>query len=258
MFRRVLLPLFGSVSLIAGAPASYESQNEKTAEQAAAYLKTHECSLRYLIFRDIPHLLNHYVQGKSALDYGVGSGSSSQFLKEQGFHVVGVDISQEMLQQTAAAYPDRELHLVENGKTPFASATFDLVLSSCVLFEIGTQQELLFYLTEAARVLKKQGTFLALTGSEYAYSKEWQSLKVDYPENQNLKSGDLAKCYLIEADIEFTDYYWTESDYRALFTKAGLEMLEVHYPLGKESDPYTWKDERNFSPYVIFIARKIK
>jgi hypothetical protein len=88
------------------------------------------------------------------------------------------------------------------------------------------------------------------------YSKNWFTFNTDYPENKNLKSGDLAKIYLCDAAIEFTDFYWTEADYRHFFKKAGFDLLEIHYPLGKENEQYPWKDEKTASPFVIFVAKK--
>ena len=52
-----------------------------------------------LAYRDIPSILEKYVRGKRAIDYGCGTGRSTRFLEELGYEVVGVDISQEMLKQ---------------------------------------------------------------------------------------------------------------------------------------------------------------
>jgi len=76
--------------------------------------------------------------------------------------------------------------------------------------------------------MKEEAIFIAVTGSQDMYSKDWLIYNTDYPENKNLKSGDLAKVYLRDADIEFTDYYWTESDYRHIFAQAEFNLLEIH------------------------------
>lgn len=234
---------------------SYHVPDKKTGHHAQAYSKTHESLARYLTFRDMPSLLTRYVHGTQALDYGVGTGSSLQFLRNQGFDVTGVDVSEDMLAKARIVCPDNQLHLIKNGQLPFAHEQFDLVFSSFVLFEIDSKEAICKYLQEAKRVLKKDGIFIAITGSEYTYAKDWLLFNVDYPENKNLKSGDLAKAYLYDADIEFLDYYWTEKDYRECFESVGLELLEVYYPLGKREELYPWKDERTFSPYVIFVER---
>jgi len=234
----------------------YHSQNDKSNEQAAGYSKTYQSLSRYLAYRDIPSFIAQYAHGKESLDYGAGTGFSTQFLQEQGLHVTGVDISKEMLAQAIVNCPDTSFHLVQNESIPVASETYDLIFSSFVLFELASEKEILKYLEEAKRVMKNDGVFLALTASQDAYSKDWLIYNTNYPENKNLKSGDLAKAYDHGANIEFMDYYWTEADYRRLFKQAGFQLIEVHYPVGKESEPYPWKDEKTSSPFVVLVAKK--
>lgn len=234
----------------------YHSQDDKSNEQAVGYSKTNQSLSRYLAYRDIPSFIAQYCHGKKSLDYGAGTGFSTQFLLAQALEVTGVDISKEMLNQAVLNCPDTSFYLIQNGSIPSISETYDLVFSSLVLFELGSKKEILAYLEEAKRVLKKNGVLIAVTGSQEMYSKDWLIFNTDFPENKNLKSGDLAKIYLCDANIEFTDYYWTEADYRCLFEKAGFQLLEIHYPTGKASEPYPWKDEKVSSPFVVFVAEK--
>ncbi len=234
----------------------YHSQDDKSKEQAAGYCKTNQSLSRYLAYRDIPSFIAKYSQGKRCLDYGAGTGISTQFLQSQGLEVTGVDVSEEMLSQAALNCPDTSFYLVQNGSIPSMSETYDLVFSSLVFFELGSEKAILAYLEEAKRVLKNEGVFIAVTGSQEMYSRDWLTFNADFPENKNLKSGDLARIYLSDADIEFTDYYWTEADYRRLFEQAGFQLLEVHYPMGKATEPYSWKEEKTSSPFVILVAEK--
>lgn len=236
----------------------YRAQDDKSNKQAVGYSKTNESLVRYLAYRDIPAIIAQYCHGKDTLDYGAGTGLSTQFLQKQDLNVTGVDISKEMLAQAVINCPNTSFYLIQNGSIPSIPEAYDLVFSSFVLFELESEKEILTYLEEAKRVLKKDGVFIAVTGSQEMYSKDWLIYKSDFPENKNLKSGDLAKIYLNDADIEFTDYYWTESDYRRLFKQAGFQLIEVHYPMGKESESYPWKDEKKSSPFVVFVAKKIK
>lgn len=235
----------------------YHSQDDKSNEQATEYSKTYQSLSRYLAYRDIPSFIAQYVHGKESLDYGAGTGFSTQFLQEEGLHVTGVDISKEMLGQAIVNCPGTPFHLIQNESIPVMSETYDLIFSSFVLFELASEKEILKYLEEAKRVMKNDGVFLALTASQDAYSKDWLIYNTNYPENKNLKSGDLAKAYDRGANIEFMDYYWTEADYRRLFKQAGFQLIEVHYPVGKESEPYPWKDEKTNSPFVVLVAKKL-
>jgi hypothetical protein len=50
------------------------------------------------------------------------------------------------------------------------------------------------------------------------------------------------------------DIFWTDADYREMFASAGLEILEVHRPLGNDADPFEWVSEREVSPWAIYVA----
>ena len=245
-----------SKTLMASDYISYDSQTNKTDMQAVAYESTHDSPLRYLAYRDIPYFLSKYVNGDKALDNGSGTGFSLEFLQRHGFEVVGADISKEMIARAQFNVLHAPIHFVENGTLPLPDNSYDLVFSSMVLFEIGCEEDMLKYLEETKRVMKLDGICIAITGSQDVFCKNWLDLDVDYPENKHIHSGGIAKSLVISAGIEFTDYYWTEEDYRQFFSKAGLQLLEVYYPLGYDTDPYKWKDEIISSPYVILIAKK--
>lgn len=239
----------------------YSSGKNKSDLQADHYSKTHESSYRYLAYRDIPSILEKYLQKDGneqvALDYGSGAGCSTNYLRELGFTVIGVDISKEMLSQARLSYPDLTIYQIEEGIIPLATSTCDLIFSSFVLFELGSQEEIVKYLLEAKRVMKKDGIFVAITGSQdlYHHSKKWLNIRVDFPENEKLFSGKSVKVFLHGLNMEFKDYYWTESDYINFFSLAGLQCREIHYPLGNKTDAYPWKDEITSSPFIILVAK---
>ena len=82
-------------------------QNKKKAKikthdygkHASKYAELGIDDTNYLAFRDIPQLIQKHAKGLAALDYGCGAGRSTRFLNNLGLHVVGVDISQDMLDQ---------------------------------------------------------------------------------------------------------------------------------------------------------------
>lgn len=234
----------------------YLSEQGKSTNVAKKY---HDNTLssphRYLAYRDLPNLIEKHVVGKMALDYGAGTGISSQFLLNLGFQVSGVDISHEMLKQARIHCPLVPFYSIENGCIPLVSQSFDLVFSSFVLLEMKSAMEFAKYFREAKRVMKPNGTFIAVTGSQEFYSRNWLPFKTDYPENKNLKSGDKVKIAIIESNMEFTDFYWTETDYRMFFENAGLSLIEVLYPLGKATEPFPWKDEKTIPPFAVFVAK---
>lgn len=236
--------------------SNYLSEKDKSTDVAEKYHNnTLSSPHRYLAYRDIPYLIEKHVLGKTALDYGAGTGISSQFLLNLGFQVSGVDKSHEMLKQAKIHCPLVPFYSIENDCIPLVSQSFDLVFSSFVLLEMKSTIEFAKYLGEAKRIMKPNGTFIAVTGSEKFYSQNWLPFKTDYPENKNLKSGNRVKIGIIESNMEFTDFYWTETDYRMFFENAGFSLIEILYPLGKATEPFPWKDEKNTPPFVIFVAK---
>ena len=233
----------------------YDSHNEKNIAQAVKYNKTSENPFRFLAYRDLSKLIERYCIGKKALDYGSGTGISSQELIKQGFDVIGADISKEMLKQSRINCPDLSFHLIEDNLKNLFQSNFDLVFSSFVLFEIGSKSNIVKYLKEAKSVMKEGGVFIGITGSESLYNGNWLAWETNFPCNKDLKSGDKAKLLLKHENIEFTDFFWKEVDYRDCFKIAGLNLLEIYYPLGMYNEPFQWKDEILDSPFVYFIAQ---
>lgn len=230
----------------------YSVYKDKYAELAQEYAETKENSWRYLSYRDLPELIQ--VEGL-ALDYGCGTGFSTRYLRQLGLETCGVDVSVEMLEEAVKETGEEGLFLIEHGELPFPDQSFDLVFSSWVLLEMGSHEELIRYLSEAKRVLKEGGQFLAIVDSEQRFSGKWCDMDVDYLENENLKSGDLAFSFDEASCIEFVDYYWTEQDYRECMEAAGMEVCGVHLPLGKPGEPYEWVDEKEISPILILLGR---
>jgi ubiquinone/menaquinone biosynthesis C-methylase UbiE len=96
----------------------YHSNEDKSTEQAVGYAKTNQSLSRYLAYRDIPPFIIQHAHGKKTLDYGAGTGLSTQFLLDQGLDVTGVDVSKEMLAQAIVNCPDTSFYLIENGSIP--------------------------------------------------------------------------------------------------------------------------------------------
>ena len=209
-----------------------------------------------LAFKTIPSIIKKYAKGNKTLDYGCGSGSSTIFLDEIGLNVEGVDISQEMLFEAIQENNKITYTEIKSAELPFQNDFFDIVFSSFVLFEIPNKNELKKIMSEIFRVLKKGGIFIGVTGSMQLYDHQWLSLDVNFEQNKNLKSGDIAKVLLKDADLIVYDYYWTDNDYNEVFNESNLRMLEKTFPLGESSDGYEWADEKNYPPYVVYVLIK--
>lgn len=212
----------------------------------------------YLAFRDIPQILSKLcLCGKEALDYGCGTGRSTQFLNSLGFRTVGVDISENMLQIARQMNLKDNYYLIKSGELPFPSETFDLVFSSFVFLEISTIEEIIVVLSELKRVLKSNGKIIIITAIVDDIKDKWETCSYDFPENEHyLNSGDPLKLYIYTSEIVFYDYNWFEKDYYYAFKKAGLNLVRRYTPLGNENDPYTWGIESQKEYYYIYVLEK--
>lgn len=210
----------------------------------------------YLAYRDLPLLLKQYVVGTNALDYGCGSGESTLFLKANGYDVTSIDINEKMLSIAKSRDISGNYIKIKSGNIPFEDNSFDLVFCSFVLLEISSQEKIIEIVKDIKRVLKKDGIFISIGGSDFTYDHEWLSLNTNFPENKNIDTGSQVKIEFKDFNLTIYDYFWKQADYIQMFTNAGLNVMKVHNPLGKDDDGYNWIDEKEFSPSSVFICKK--
>lgn len=98
-------------------------------------------------------------ENKLALDLGIGTGLFTQILRDKGFRVIGVDISEEMLKIARKRGFEVIKHDL-NDPLPFENDSFDFVFSMTSI-EFLKDPKPLF--NETKRVLKKDGKFLLIT-----------------------------------------------------------------------------------------------
>lgn len=210
----------------------------------------------YLAYRDIPELIKRHAKGKKALDFGCGGGRSTRFLKKLGFEVIGVDISEDMIQQAKIRDLTGEYLQIKNAGLPFESSRFDLIFVSIVFMEIESKEKMIKILKEMKRVLKKDGFIVVITGTAESYTDNWASFICDFPENKNLKSGDKAKLIVRGTEIVLYDYVWFEEDYSEVFEVAGLKLVEALKPLPQGDEPYKWYAEKRKPHWMIYALKK--
>lgn len=211
---------------------------------------------QFLAFRDIPKLINKYVTGINVLDYGSGAGKSSLYLKSLGLNVDGVDINQEMVKHAKDLDPNGKYKIINSAEIPVEDNYYDLVFSSWVLMEVSNKQELLKITREIARVLKVDGTFIVILCNKDTYNIDWLSENTQFEENKNLSSGSTVKIFFKDINLSIYDYFWSDEDYREIISKAGLNIVRTHNPIGKDEDGYAWGKEKELSPCTIYIAKK--
>lgn len=198
---------------------------DKYAESYAA--KTSSESLKSMAFKHVPSLLKKYDVNGKALDFGCGAGYSTKFLKSLGFDCIGVDINSKMIEIAKENDKSGIYESILDSKIPHKDKTFDLVFASMVFLEIDSMEKIKTSLMEISRVLKKDGHFVAVLDSSDTYKYNWSTLKTDFPQNKDLKSGKKMKVEFIEENFSIENYYWSQEDYLRVMKQANLELLEI-------------------------------
>lgn len=228
--------------------------------RALAYSRLEFPGTYYLAFRDLPGLLREHVTGPAALDFGCGAGRSSRFLKQLGFDVTGVDISAAMLAHATERDPDGRYLLVPEGDLgALTPGSFDLVFSAFTFDNVrgGKTRARLF--GQFRELLSPRGRIVNLVSAPEIYLNEWTSFTTrEFTENRSARTGDTVRIVMLDVHDRrpVEDVLWLDRDYREIHAEVGLEVVEVHRPLGTAADPHEWVSERHTSPWAIYVLRR--
>ena len=226
----------------------YSQEHARIYSQLGVLATTYEVS-----FNEMGRLGNF--QGKTALDFGTGTGRSALLLELLGAkRVIGVDHDENMIAQAKAKqHEGLEFHLTDK-TIPLPDASIDIAVSAHVFVEMRTLEEMQQATKEIARVLKPNGTFILITLNPASIGREYKSYR--YREQDELKNGDPITCIVkcAETPFEITDTYWTVDVYRQVLQSAGFIQIQTTLPLADEGDE--WFDEKEVAPDVVFACIK--
>jgi ubiquinone/menaquinone biosynthesis C-methylase UbiE len=233
------------------------SYEDETRAKAYATLEFHNDY--YLAFRDLPDIFRKYVKGKKSLDFGCGTGRSTRFLKKHGFSTIGIDISTEMINIAKTLDPTGEYHVLKNGNySQFSPESFDLILSTFTFDNIPQQKKVTLF-SNLTTLLNINGTLVNLVSSPEMYTNEWASFTTkDFPENKHAKTGDIVKIITTEfADKRpCNDIFCTDTDYKKIYLKVGLQIIITTKTLATGEEPYSWINETTIAPWTIYALHR--
>lgn len=135
-------------------------------QKEVAFFDNLASSQEYNVFTDeannkIIHTLETLLAlepGARLLDLGCGSGIFTQLLQARGYDCVGLDLSQKLLQLGKHETPAISYVQADVEALPFASASVDFVILSCLVHHLPNPQRCA---EEVFRVLKPSGKFVA-------------------------------------------------------------------------------------------------
>jgi len=227
---------------------------------AEAYSKLEFPGTYYLAYRDLPEIIAQHVIGREAIDFGCGAGRSTRFLRRLGFDVVGVDISEEMIQKAREKDDEGEYLLIADGDfSQFEQGAYDLVLSAFTFDNVPTMHKKVQLFTGIGQLLKSKGKMVNVVSSPEIYTYEWVSFSTkDFPENRLARSGDEVRIrnLAIEDERPVVDIIMSDEAYQEVYARAGLEVVNTYKPLAKENEPFEWVNETTIAPWVIYVLRR--
>lgn len=109
----------------------------------------------------LPELAKHGIKVGRVLDIGCGTGKAFPPLLARGWEVHGCDVSEGMLAEAAAKYPDVPLRRADATDLPTSRPAFDLVIAlNDVVNYLTGDGDLERFFSGVARSLAPQGLFL--------------------------------------------------------------------------------------------------
>jgi SAM-dependent methyltransferase len=227
--------------------------------RADAYATLEFANTYYLAYRDLPAILAEHVAGTKALDFGCGVGRSTRFLRQLGFEVTGVDISEDMLRIARARDASGDYRLVpQDNFTEFSPETFDVVVSLFTFDNIPSAAKLRIF-SDLGKLLRPTGALVSVVSSPEMYTHEWASFSTkDFPENAAARNGDVVLTVVTDHQDPrpVEDIFCPDESYRAVYKEAGLQVVQVYKPLATGDEPYAWVNETEIAPWVIYVLRR--
>lgn len=202
-----------------------------------AFVKLQESDRNRAYLSSLLHELIGNVKSKRVLDAGCGAGYESKVLLKNGAEVVGIDLSEHMIELAKKRCKKGKFFVCDMEKTGFPDESFDLILA---VFSLCYKRNLRETLTEFYRVLKTNGKLFIVevhpirkmikyTGNYFESGKHWE----------------------IFPELKRFGYYRKVEDYLNLAIKVGFK-LEVMREVGQR-----YGRERNFPSYLILKFGKI-
>lgn len=230
------------------------------ASRASAYATLEFANTYYLAYRDLPAILEEHVAGTRALDFGCGTGRSTRFLRDLGFNVTGVDISEEMLQIARVTDPAGDYRLIPGDDlSGFAAASLDLIFSGFTFDNIPAASKVRIFCT-LQELLAPNGIIVNLVSAPEIYTHEWASFTTEaFPENASARSGHIVRIIVTDHGDRrpVEDFLCTDDAYAAVYRQASLESIRVVKPLANGDEPYPWVNETRIAPWVIYVLKRV-
>ena len=169
---------------------------------------------------------------KSVLDIGIGDGKMSNFIFKNSPRIdVGIDSEKSGLEAARKTKKYIRVQHVNAENMPFKNSMFNTIVSNSTFEHISNDKKAVF---EAARVLRKNGSFYITVPSEYLQNwiLEYEKQKDRASAKKNLSKFNKRANHL---------HYRTLNDWRKIFDANNLEITFYKYYFPKKIALFWYK-----------------
>jgi SAM-dependent methyltransferase len=215
------------------------------------------------------------------VDFGCGAGKSTRAAARcvrAGGSAIGVDISAEMVAQAAALtkaakadHPDVRFIYKQIGSRdgreviPLEDGTADAAVTTWVLQEMQTEDQLADAVGEIGRVTRRGGWFAAVCNNDANTCEDYTAFTyAPFPENRTRRDNFVKSRSTVSDIVWEKDRFWSREILAGCIERAGFRIRSIEYPLADPAAPpfpgdpaRPWKDELTFSPMMLFWSRKL-
>lgn len=187
------------------------------------------------------------VTNKKILDVGCGDGTDLKKIADQGAIPYGIDPSEEFVQMAKNINKNGVIRKGIGEDVPFSDNFFDIVVSK---WAIQTSPDVKKIFSEIARVLKKDGIFIALI--KHPWMQQLEKVR-DYGNNADYYEQKIVTSNIYEGKIVLKEPSHTIGDY---FNKDFFENFELlDY---QEATDFPASEQINNGIYPTFFIIKTR
>lgn len=211
------------------------------------------------------------LNGKRVLCIGCGSGEECDYLTSLGAQVIGIDLSDKLIEIAKSSYPNLEFHTMDMENMTLEDNSFDFAYSSYTMHYVKDWRKTL---GEVKRLLKKDGAYQFSTHHPIKWSgekireKDKKTFLLGYEmfaDNQNFKVyGDYLNTRMINdvwfGDFEVTYFHKSLSEILKEIREVGFTLANFVEPsaIDKAKEEYRqfWEVHTKIPHCMIFVLRK--
>lgn len=197
------------------------------------------------------------ISGKTILDFGCGPATFSSLLSARGAQVIGVDPSQEELEQARARDPRGDYRYYRGLLAEMLAGEKIVLIVATFSFCLIPDRELRYILRDMRQLMGPDGRLVILEPNQ-GRSHGVQYANLHYHRKEGVQTGDYVCVTLGSGDgaVElYDDIFRQHEDYCMLLAEAGFTVEQLEEPRPEAEWGEGWETESKYPPFLLITAR---